>query len=137
MSDKHRISTAGIALRDGKVFIALRKPGTTIGESWEFPGGKAEEGETYEQTLKREYREEFDTDIDVGELLCEGSFNNGEKLYQLVGCQIFFKNDHLMLREHSKVRWAAFEELVGLPMAVSDRQIADCILRKFSLKNKN
>lgn len=135
MPDEYRISTAGIAIRDGKVFIALRKPGTTIGESWEFPGGKAEEGETYEQTLKREYREEFDTDINVGELLCEGSFKNGEKLYKLVGYQIFFKNDHLILREHSKIRWAAFEELAGLPMAVSDRQIADCILSKFSLKN--
>ena len=130
MTDGRRISTAGIALREGKVFVALRKPGTTIGESWEFPGGKAEPGETPEDTLKREYIEEFNLEITVGDQLCEGSFNNEDKKYHLVGYQIFFTGSTPVLKEHSEFRWVSINELPTLPMAASDKQIARCLMEK-------
>lgn len=132
MTDGRRISTAGIALREGKVFVALRKPGTTIGESWEFPGGKAEPGETPADTLKREYIEEFDLKITVGDQLCEGSFNNGDNEYRLVGYQIYFKGGSPVLKEHSEYRWVSIDELPALPMAASDKQIARCLMKKKS-----
>ncbi len=130
MTDGRRISTAGIALREGKVFVALRKPGTTIGESWEFPGGKAEPGETPDDTLKREYIEEFNLEINVGDKLCEGSFNNGNKEYRLVGYRIFFTGETPVLKEHSEFRWVSIDELPALPMAASDRQIAEWLMDK-------
>ncbi len=134
MADDRRVSTAGIALEAGKVFVALRKPGTTIGESWEFPGGKAEPGETPEETLMREYREEFSVSITVGSLLCEGSFQNGEKRYRLVGYQIFFNGGKPVLKEHSEQRWVDIKDLPALPMAASDRQIAQCLMKKQDFK---
>ncbi len=130
MADDRRVSAAGIALKEGKVFVALRKPGTTIGESWEFPGGKAEPGETPEETLKREYIEEFSTEIEVGEKLCEGSFHNGDKRYRLVGYRIFFTGGTPVLKEHSESRWIRINELPDLSMAASDRQIAICLMEK-------
>ncbi len=130
MTDNRRVSAAGIALKEGEVFVALRKPGTTIGESWEFPGGKAEPGETPEETLKREYIEEFNVRIDVGEKLCEGSFENGDKQYRLVGYRIFFTNGTPVLKEHSESRWVKINKLSSLSMAASDRQIASCLMEK-------
>lgn len=69
MRGMQRISTAGIARRGSKYLLALRKPGTSIGESWEFPGGKARFGEPPEEALKREFFEEFQIHILVGRMI--------------------------------------------------------------------
>ncbi len=100
-----RTSTAGIAVVNGKVFIAKRKPGTSIGESWEFPGGKAERGETPQEALVREYKEEFDIDIEVNDHFCSGHFSNNGKKYTLKAYFIKFLSDEVKLREHSKIEW--------------------------------
>ena len=129
MSSKNgepRLSLAGIALKDGKVLVALRNPGTSIGESWEFPGGKSEAGESPRDTLIREYREEFDADIEVGEKICSGEFSNKGKDYILNGYLITVKSE-LHLKEHSEIRWVDISDLDNLPMASSDRQIAACL----------
>ena len=54
-----RVTTAGIALKDGKVLVAHRVKGGSLSEKWEFPGGKQRWGESDEMTLKREYMEEL------------------------------------------------------------------------------
>lgn len=127
MRDNRRISTAGIALKNDRVLVALRKPGTSIGESWEFPGGKSEEGETPEQTLIREYLEEFDVKIKVLKKICDGSFRNGDKEYLLFGYLISLGSEIFNLKEHSEIQWIDVKDLSSLPMADSDRQIADCL----------
>ncbi len=123
---RERLSLAGIAFDKGKVLVALRNPGTSIGESWEFPGGKSEEGETPEETLKREYLEEFDAEIEVGERICQGKFSNKNRHYTLYGYLITVKSE-LRLKEHSEVRWVSIPELDDLPMAASDRQLSECL----------
>lgn len=53
---------------DNKIFATQRGYGE-FKDGWEFPGGKIEEGETSEQALVREIKEELDTDIKVGKLI--------------------------------------------------------------------
>ena len=55
----------GVVRRDGKVLIALRPAGKHLAGYWEFPGGRVEEGETAEQAVVREMREETGIDIRV------------------------------------------------------------------------
>ena len=102
---KTRISTAGIAEINGKVFIAKRKPGSSIGEVWEFPGGKAEKGEKPKEALIREYREELDIDIKVENLICSGLFSNRGKIYKLKAYNIEFLSTGINLKEHSEIEW--------------------------------
>ncbi|WP_319561837.1 NUDIX domain-containing protein [Marispirochaeta sp.] len=123
-----RISTAGVVLRGDKVLVALRKPGTSIGESWEFPGGKAKRGETPSDALKREFCEELGVAVQVGPLLYEGSFSNRGNEYRLQAYTIELDTEEFLLKEHQRVRWLSLKELTALPMADSDRQILNHLL---------
>ena len=60
--------SAALIFRDGKLLITQRHAGAHLGGLWEFPGGKREPDETFEQCLVREIREELGVDITVGKL---------------------------------------------------------------------
>ncbi len=124
-----KISTAGIARRNEKFLVALRKPGTSIGESWEFPGGKKEQSETPQQALKREFREEFSIDIMVGDLICTDNFVNRDQQYELEVYSVRLISDSFVLREHQEVKWVSLYDLKHLPMAGSDKKIVHCLER--------
>ena len=69
---KEIIAAIAIIEKDGLYLIAQRKPGDTLGLYWEFPGGKCEEGETLEECLLREIKEELGITIQIhkkGEVL--------------------------------------------------------------------
>ena len=59
---------AGLIFRSGKLLITQRQADAHLGGLWEFPGGKRERGESFEQCLARELREELGVEISVGEL---------------------------------------------------------------------
>ena len=60
---------AAVIERDGKILITRRPAGTHLAGLWEFPGGKPEPGESPDEALRREIREELDADVSVGERL--------------------------------------------------------------------
>jgi mutator protein MutT len=62
---------AALIYRGGKFLITQRYKDTHLGELWEFPGGKRERGESFEDCLVREIREELGVEISVGELFEE------------------------------------------------------------------
>jgi len=60
---------AAVVRRDGRWLMTQRPPGGPLGLQWEFPGGKIEPGETPEQALEREVREELGVGASAGETL--------------------------------------------------------------------
>jgi mutator protein MutT len=62
---------AALIFRDGKILIAQRHADSHLGGLWEFPGGKRERNETFEQCLVREIREELGVEISANKLFEE------------------------------------------------------------------
>jgi 8-oxo-dGTP diphosphatase len=120
------ISVAGIAFDGGRLFIARRKSGGGLGGKWEFPGGKAEEGETNQEALIREYEEEFSLPIRVGEELASAPFEHNGIERTLCAYRVYFNGDFaeaLRLNEHEEWCWASPEEIEKLDFVPSDRRI--------------
>ncbi|NQT58836.1 MAG: NUDIX domain-containing protein [Bacteroidetes bacterium] len=128
-SSNIRISTAGVACKGEYYFVAKRKPGTSIGESWEFPGGKNRKSETPEETLKREFFEEFQAEITVHKTLFVGEFMNKDQKYQLMAFSITINTpeEEMLFEEHQEIDWKTINELESSNMADSDRQIVSSL----------
>jgi mutator protein MutT len=75
--------SAALIFRNGKLLIAQRHANAHLGGLWEFPGGKREAGETFEQCLVREIREELGVEISIGELFEEIAHEYPEKTVRL------------------------------------------------------
>ena len=132
----NRISTSGVAEKNGLYFVALRKPGTSIGESWEFPGGKCEAGETPEQALKREFLEEFNLNVEVGRKIFSGTFSNGSVTYTQLVYEVEMLSGDLQLEEHSGSAWMSLHELENVKMADSDRQILSALRCTWEMESR-
>jgi mutator protein MutT len=61
--------SAGLLFRAGKLLITQRLTNSHLGGLWEFPGGKREPNETFEQCLQRELREELGIEVEVTDLI--------------------------------------------------------------------
>lgn len=94
-----------------------------MGETWEFPGGKVDGGESLEEALAREWQEELEVDVTLGEKLGEVPFSNGEKRYLLHAFIVRPAHENWVFHEHTDCLWATPEELRGLNMSDSDRRI--------------
>ena len=116
-------SVAGIIIENHTIFIARRKAGGDLGGMWEFPGGKAEEGESDTDALKREYFEEFGIAVTVGPLLAGAEFIHNGRRYLLSAYRVFTAARHFVLTEHEEWRWAAIEEIKTLNFAGSDLRL--------------
>jgi 8-oxo-dGTP diphosphatase len=123
------LSVAGIAWEAGRFFIARRVSGGAMGDKWEFPGGKVEEGESCEGALKREYREEFGVDITPGDFLGSAAFEHRGIPRLVKAYRIFFTNTAFTLTEHTQWRWASLTEIEGLDFVDSDRKLLPALQR--------
>jgi len=75
--------SAALIFHKGRLLITQRHAGAHLGGLWEFPGGKREPGETFEECLVREIREELGVEISVGELFEEVQHDYPEKSVHL------------------------------------------------------
>ena len=132
-ASKENRSVACVAFNEKKVLIAHRKSGGQMGGRWEFPGGKAEEGETDEQSIIREMREEFGIEVSVGEKIAQASFNHNGNTFSLSAYLINVPHNGLkekyVLSEHSEYRWAEPAEIPLLNFVDSDMLLYPQILK--------
>lgn len=129
MEDRKVIKVVAAIIRDGdKIYATQRGYGEFKG-GWEFPGGKIEEGETPEQALIREIKEELDTEIEVGELIdvVEYDYPTFHLLMNCYWCKIV--SGDLVLKEHDAARWLNRDELFDVEWLPADIELIDKIGR--------
>jgi 8-oxo-dGTP diphosphatase len=95
---------------------------------WEFPGGKLRNGENPEDTLKREFLEEFGLTIDVGSFILDAPFENEGTRYLMKVYEVRIVSGEPVLREHDAIRWVTADEMRALPCGYSDAVIVERLL---------
>ncbi len=114
---------AGLVFRDRRLLITQRFAGAHLGGKWEFPGGKREDGETFEACLVRELQEELGITVEVGPLLESLTHAYPEKTVRLE----FFKC-HLLENEPKAIgcpafEWVTREQLRDFPFPDADARL--------------
>ena len=117
---------AAIIRKDDKIFATQRGYGEWK-DWWEFPGGKMEAGESPEEALKREIREELSTDISVDDLLCTMEYDY-PKFHLTLHCYLCsLLSETLRLNEHEAARWLTKDELDSVRWLPADLEVVDMI----------
>lgn len=124
---------AALLFRDGKLLITQRHPGAHLGGLWEFPGGKREPGETFEQCLRREIREELGCEVEVFELVESLTHDYPEKTVHLRFYRCRWLAHEPQAIDCAAVRWVTREEIGGFHFPAADLRLLDRLCADISL----
>lgn len=118
---------AGIIVDKDKFFATQRGYGESKG-FWEFPGGKMEAGESPEQALARELKEELAIDVNVGKFLCtvEHDYPAFHLTMHCFFCSIVGGKTPELL-EHEAARWLSREELHAVNWLPADVKVVEAL----------
>ena len=114
--------------KDGKpIIFATQRGYGELKDGWEFPGGKIEPGETPQQALKREIKEELDTEISVGDLIdtIEYNYPTFHLSMDCFWCEVL--SGDLVLKEHEAAKWVDKELIDQVDWLPADVTIIDNI----------
>lgn len=103
--------TAAVIEKDGKVLIARRKKLDRMGGKWEFPGGKIHIGETPEECLKRELKEELGIEARIGEFICSARFSYLHVPFELLVYRARHISGEFKTIGHDEIMWVLPSEL--------------------------
>ena len=116
---------AAIIEKDGLYFCAQRADKGELAKKWEFPGGKIESGETHEQALVREIKEELSADIIVKDFIStvEHEYNSFHLTMHCYSCVVV--GGTLTISEHLDFKWASVNEMKLMDFAKADIPIIE------------
>lgn len=121
---------AGIIINEGKILIAKRSVGQKMEGKWEFPGGKIEVGETAEEALIRELKEELNENIDIEGFFYESIYKYEFGAIRLLSYKCKSKNKDFKLSVHSEIKWVAPKDILNFDFAAADIPIAEKICKE-------
>ena len=121
----NQIEVVAAIIRKGDKIFATQRGYGEWKDWWEFPGGKMEPGESPQDALKREIREELSTEINVNEYLCTVEYDY-PKFHLTMHCYLCsLLTDALHLNEHESARWLAKSELDRVNWLPADKTIIE------------
>ena len=127
------IRVVGAVFHDGERFLACRKkPGKPLEGHWEFPGGKIEPGETPEQALEREIREELNLIAEVGQKVTTTTYEYDFATIELTTFYCTLVDGDLRLTDHDATKWVTSTEAAHLTWAPADIPAVEAIASSHS-----
>lgn len=117
---------AAVIVRDGSLFATQRGYGD-FKDMWEFPGGKMERGETPQDALVREIREELDAEITVGDLIKTVEYDYPAFHLKMHCFLCSLKSDDIVLKEHEAARWLSKKNLRSVNWLPADLSVIETL----------
>ncbi|MGO8763856.1 MAG: 8-oxo-dGTP diphosphatase MutT [Limisphaerales bacterium] len=117
--------SAALLFHDGQLLIAQRRQESHLGGLWEFPGGKREGNETFEECLVREIREELGCQVSVGELFEEVTHEYPGKPVHLKFYICRLVSGEPKALECAALRWVRREELADYDFPAADARLLE------------
>ena len=131
MNDKRIVEVVGAIIKDGdRYLVGQRAANKAQGGLWEFMGGKIEPGETPEQALARECREELDLEIEDEHIIDSVVHDYPEKTIRLTLILCSPKSGSIpKALEHQQIRWVTLDEMDAVYFAPADRELIEKLSR--------
>ncbi|MEN6460410.1 MAG: (deoxy)nucleoside triphosphate pyrophosphohydrolase [Syntrophomonas sp.] len=123
--------TAAILIKDRKVLIAQRPANDQLAGCWEFPGGKLEPGESPEECLAREMKEEFCITVEIGDFVGSSIYAYQDKEIRLLAYLCKWIDGDMQSTIHDSYHWASPQDLETYDFAPADILFVDCLRRDF------
>lgn len=126
-----------VVVHNDKILIAQRKKGKFPELMWEFPGGKLEKGETLQECVEREFKEEMEKDIQVHDFFMDVVHTYPSKGdFHLNAFWASCENDTLpVLNEHNDAKWIALSELDKYEFCPADEPFIEALKKIDTLPN--
>ena len=121
-------------IKDGNRIFATQRGYGAFKDYWEFPGGKLEANERPEEALRREIKEELDTEIQVGEYLTTIEYNYPEFHLSMRCYWAEVLEGTLVLKEHEAAKWLGMDELEDVAWLPADEKIIN-LIKKYIAKD--
>lgn len=130
---KHIEVVAGVIEHDGKILCMERAQGKYdyVSFKWEFPGGKIEVGETKEEALKRELREEMEMDVEITGHFLDVYHEYSDFSMNMYSFRCKAKSKEFKMNVHNDFKWLEVGELMTLDWAPADIPIVEKIVKEF------
>lgn len=134
--NKKTISVVAAVIRDGERVFATQRGYGEFKDGWKFPGGKIEPGETAEEALVREIREELDTEISVGKLIdrIEYDYPTFHLSMDCFWCEILSGDP--VLKEAEDAKWLTKETLDSVDWLPADITLIEQIREELDMDTK-
>ena len=114
---------AAIIKKDNQFLVVQRNRKKHLGLKWEFPGGKVQESETFEEALLREIKEELNITINIHEKIAEEKYKDDKIDIVLYYYLCSLKNGMMKLNEHENFAWIEKKDFNKYDFAEGDSNI--------------
>jgi len=122
----------GIIFKDDLVLICRRKTGKSLGGYWEFPGGKVEEFESYEESLARELIEELNLKVNIKQHFFDTVHHYDKGAIELISFICETENIPSESTDHDQLEWVKVSDLLNWKLAPADIPIAKSLIEMYS-----